>query len=68
MKKFGAFEIDVEKIIAVRWVYAEGLAPKDGFYQKIKEGKPSSVRIYTDNHQFVLEGEDFEAYRDAQEE
>ena len=64
MKKFGSYEIDTDKIIAVQWIYAEGLAPKDGVYQRIREGKPSSVIIYTEFHTLHLKGEDFEAYRE----
>ena len=64
MNKFGSYEIDTDKIIAVRWIYAEGLAPKDGIFQKIREGKPSSVMIYTEHHILHLKGDDFEAYRD----
>ena len=62
MKKFGSYEIDTDKIIAVQWIYTEGLAPKDGIIQRIREGKPSSVMIYTENHILHLEGDDFKAY------
>ena len=61
MNKFGSYEIDTDKIIAVHWIYVEGLVPKD---EKIRERKPSSVMIYTEYHVLHLKGEDFEAYRD----
>ncbi|HDZ13868.1 hypothetical protein LCGC14_1238660 [marine sediment metagenome] len=63
MKKFSSYEIDTDKIIAVQWIYTEGLAPKDGVIQKIREGKPSSVMIYTEYHTFHLKGDDFKAYK-----
>lgn len=65
MTKFGTFEIDTEKIIAVQWMYSSILGEEDGLMRGIRSEEPTSVWLYTDHQQFHLENEDFEAYRNA---